>query len=200
MTKKELMNYIFINSNQYFIGIENFEIKKPVLDGLVHRALNIYGQYKEVEILIPIFISSYRTQLKEIEDEFGNLRQVKNIKDIYMSDYRTFPIDNRENFKIPFQWKFDTTRKVLSTSFKQRCYIECLCSPILDDIDYQNQEFLDIMLGLTLIYIGHNRTDFILNDLPTEIRDLRDEGQELLEKTIEYLKESGNSNWYSAIL
>jgi len=204
MTKEEILDYILVNTNQYFVGMENFEIKEPVLDGLLKRALNIYGKYKPTEVVVPVLLNSTKTQLKEIEDEFGIIRPVRLVKNIYYMNYRKFPGDIKDWAKVPFVWEWDEVRKILFTSFSDNTsdfyYIEFLCAPVLEDITYQDQEFLDLILALSLIYIGHNRTDFALSELPFDIRDLRDEGQDLYEKTIEYLETSGNSGWWKALV
>jgi len=204
MTKEEVLDYIFVNTNQYFVGIENFEIKEPILDKLLQRALNIYSEYKSVDVLVPIKISSKRMKFKTIQDEFGDERTIKNITGIYMNDWRNFPLEQaKENFKIPWNYQFDKNRKVLICSFgnmsSEPYYIAFLCHMILDDITDQDVEFLDLITALAYIYIGHNRNDFALSELPFDITDLRDTGQTLLDETIAKLKESGNSDWWKAI-
>jgi hypothetical protein len=40
MTKDQVYNYILVNTNQYFVGSENFEINDKVLDGLIWKAMH----------------------------------------------------------------------------------------------------------------------------------------------------------------
>ena len=50
-----------------------------------------------------------------------------------------------------------------------------------------------------LQYVGHNRTDFMLSELPFEIKDLTDMGQTLIENALNEMEESGNYDWYKSI-
>jgi len=203
MTKQELYNYILVNTNQYFVGSENFEISEPVLDGLIWKALNIWGQYNPARIISPINIDKPKINVSIIEDSFGIKRQIYSITGIYFDDYTKYPFDDaKENLKVPFNWIYDNVRNVLMfpNAFESNIYyIESICSPTLDDINRNDDDFLDLMVGLALVYIGHNRTDFTLSELPFDIRDLRDEGQQIIDKVKEDLENQNNSNWYYAI-
>ena len=49
MTIEELDEYCFINSNQYFLGYENIEVKRPVPEGIIKKTLMHYGNYKPIK-------------------------------------------------------------------------------------------------------------------------------------------------------
>jgi hypothetical protein len=202
MTKEQVYNYILVNTNQYFVGSENFEINDKVLDGLIWKALNIWGEYNPVYAIAPIRMDSYQIKLDTITDKFGKTRNVININNIYINDYNKMPcIGAKDAFKVPFQWKYDDVSNILYVSFpdNQIYYVEGLCTPLLDDINPNDTNFLELMVGLALVYIGHNRTDFALSELPFEIRDLRDEGQQIIDKVLEDLKENGTPKWATVI-
>jgi len=204
MTKTELMDYILVNTNQYFVGLENFEIKEPILDGLLKRAFGIYGKYNPVTILAPVLISSTYMKFNTMVDELGIERTVQNISGIFYSNFRTYPADVRDDLKVMWRWEFDKTRKILNTSFSNfdassTYYIEFLCNPVLEDINYDDTLFLDLITALSYIYIGHNRNDFALSELPFDITDLRDEGKEMFDNVMEALKSGGNTGWSKAI-
>jgi len=198
MTKEEVFNYILVNTNQYFVGAENFEIKPPVLDGLLWKALNIWGDYNSVNVIEPIHIQN-KIKIETITDKFGIKRIVKNIADIYVQDYTQLPFsDAKHTLKVPFSWKYNSISKILFSGFEGLYYIEALCTPVLDDIKSNETLFLELITGLALEYIGHNRNDFALSELPFDIRDLSDLGSEKVEKVKEELESSGG-NWYEAI-
>lgn len=201
MTKEEVYNYILVNTNQYFVGKENFEITEPVLDGLIKRALNIWGDYNPVYVISPIFINNHKMKLEKIEDNFGIIRNILNINNIYFNDYTKNLWANSKNaLKVPYSWKYDNIKKVLYFSAPgEHFYIEALCTPVLEDIKSNETLFLELMIGLSLIYIGHNRTDFALSELPFDIRDLRDEGEQLVERVLDELKGTTNDGWNKVI-
>jgi len=201
LTKEEVYNYILVNTNQYFVGKENFEITDPVLDGLIKRALNIWGDYNPVYVISPVFIDSHKIKLEKIEDNFGITRRILNINEIYFNDYTKNLWPNSKNMlKVPYNWKYDSVKNILYFSAPgEYFYIEALCTPELEDINSNETLFLELMLGLALIYIGHNRTDFALSELPFDIRDLRDEGEQLVEKVLDELKGVTNDGWGKVI-
>ena len=200
MTKQFVYDYILVNTNQYFVGKENFEITPEVLDGLIQKALMIYGNYFPVYVVAPVKITSKKMPLSTIIDNLGIERSIINITNIYFMDPTTLPFDARDALKIPFFWKYDDVRNVLLNSFEKGIYyIEALTTPVLDDMNNNASDFLELIVGLALIYIGHNRTDFALSELPFDIRDLRDEGQQIVDKVIEGFENSAGTPWYEAI-
>jgi len=203
MTKEKLLNYLLVNTNQYFIGAENFEITEPVLDGLIWQALNMWGENYPAIVIVPIAIQNSKTQLTYLTDSFGDKRQIFGITGIYFDDYTKVGWDGaKEALKIPYEWRYDDLRNVLyfpSAMSPQVYYIEAICQPILEDVNDNEKPFLDIMVGLSLIYIGHNRNDFALSELPFEIQDLRDEGQAIIDKALEDMEKQDDTNWHLAI-
>jgi len=202
VTKEEVFNYILVNTNQYFVGKENFEINENVLDGLIWKALNIWGKYYPIYVIAPIAIHSRHLKLKTLKDKFGVERIIRGITGIFYNDFtKNYIGDVKESYRVIWQWKYDDVRNVLITPINDGMiyYIEALCNPVLEDINKTETLFLELMTGLSLIYIGHNRTDFALSELPFDIRDLRDEGQQIVDKVIEDLEKNEEGNWSEAI-
>jgi hypothetical protein len=79
--------------------------------------------------------------------------------------------------------------------------IEVMVPPILDEITFDDYEFMDLILGLYLMYVGSVRKGFSLTDLPfdNDGGDLYENGKTLYEEAIARLQESDGS-WYNAIL
>jgi hypothetical protein len=202
MNREEIFNYIFINTNQYFVGKENFEINDDVLDGIIWKALNIWGKSFPVYVITPLAITSQKMIIKTLIDNTGIERVVKTITNIYYQDYtKNYFRGTKDAFKVVWQWKYNPVRKVLISPINDGTihYIEALCFPVLEDITKADNLFLELVTGLALIYIGHNRTDFALSELPFDIRDLRDEGQQIVDKVLEELEKDEEGNWGEAI-
>jgi len=197
MTIAELRKFLFYNTNQYFIGDNSFDINEENLKGIVENVLSIYSEFSDVEVCYKVKLD-HVNQIKQIYDEFGEIRNVKNILSLHTMNYRLLP-DPSDAPKVPFYWKYDRKRKVLHSTVTGEYYLNVSCQLILDDISLSDVNFLQLMIGYSLVYMGHARTDFGLSDLPFSINDLRDEGKTIIENTMQELNEVGGTNWYEAI-
>jgi hypothetical protein len=197
MTIPELRTFLFHNTNQYFIGDASFDINEENLSHIVEYVLTIYSTFSDVEVCYKMDVERVN-QIKQIVDEFGEFRDVKNVVGIYAINYREYP-DQNSIPQVPFVWKYDKKRKTLHCTVSGEYYLNVSCNLILDDMTLTDVNFLNLMIGYSLIYMGHARTDFGLSDLPFNIQDLRDEGRTLVDKTMDELNEIGGTNWYEAI-
>jgi len=190
MKIEELEEYLFINSNQYFLGYENIEVKREVLNGLIKRALMYYGNARpKMYRKYGYKVKSEKSIIKEVDG-----RPVVNILGIYMAD----PVFFQQ--KVDFYWDYDYRNHILWTKFTGEFNIDFLVKPILEDITYDDYEFLDMMLGLYLMYVGEARKAFVLDGLPfsNDAAELYEVGKELFENARERLEEENNS-WHLAV-
>ena len=193
MTIEELDEYCFINSNQYFLGYENIEVKRPVLEGIIKRALMHYGNYKPFKYRknnFEIITSDTKMKIKEIDG-----RQVQDILEIYFFN----PIYGT-NCEVSFHWDFDPRTKILYSQSQGTYLVDFMVRPILDDITYDEELFLQMVLGLYMMYVGEARKAFTLDGLPfgNDAEEIYSDGKEIYENALEELKED-NSSWWMAI-
>jgi len=186
MTIEELSSYLLINSNQYFIG-GDIEVDETILNGLVQRALSFYGNYRPYVDDIEVYISD-GGEFKEY-----NNQQVTGILRVYYTN----PI--YDDTEVDFNWDWDRDTKEWASQVSGKYWATCSLMPTLSTINYDQYEFLDLVQGLYLMYIGSSRKSFNMGDLPFENdgADLYNDGKELFETTKEKLSESNNSWWYS---
>lgn len=190
MTLKELSDYLLINTNQYYIGAENIEVTPEVLKGISKRALSVYSNAKP---------KRYRKYNFKITKEITNLfeidnREIVNILQIYMSDPVFFEVT------VPFNWEYDVRNHILFAQMQGDVVIDFLVKPNLDDISYDDMEFLNMVTGLYLMYIAEVRKGFKLDELPfsNDADELYSEGKELFENTRDQIQEE-TGGWYFAI-
>lgn len=190
MTLTELNEYLHINSLQYFVG-DDIEVTDVILKGLVTRGINTYGVYR------PRFTESY-TRINAYSQVLSAIdgRTILNVSNIYY----TQPIMGTIESKAQFRWEWSPDTKILRTQVSGNFYLQTLCLPTLEDIGFESIEFLDLMQGLYMMYIGESRKSFNLGDLPfsNDGQDIYNDGKELFDITLENLK-TVNSNWYEAI-
>lgn len=192
MTLEELNEYVLVNSNQYYIGESNVEVDLPVLNGIVNRAIGLFGNYRP-SIQFPI-IEITSQELKYIE---CNGAPVLNISDLYI----THPLLTEVPIKVESQWKYLRDNNTLYTSMLSGSYYaKVFTLPTLCDIQYSEIQFLNIVIGLYLQYIGSVRKGFTLDDIPisNDGSELYSKGEELVAKAIEDLQ-GFDSTWYMAI-
>ena len=189
MTITELNEYLHINSLQYFVG-DDIEVTEEILSGLVKRSLNVYGNYRPILLEAREYISAYSHKMSTLDG-----RKITNIQSISYID----KILDR-NADVPFDWQWSRESKVLRMQAGGSYHVEALVMPILDDIDYDQTEFLDMTQGLYMMYVGQSRKGFTLGELPFENdgQDVYNDGKELYETTIQELGEV-NDNWYLSI-
>ena len=195
MTIQELRQQLLVLSNLYYIGEENLEINDDVIEVIANRALSIYNQYRNKDLIVKQYIPVGISDFSKIIDDNGIERDVFNIKNIYF----TPPYLN--NKPVTFNWSFDRQTKKLMSQVSGHFYIEVLTSNILEDINpNQDKEFIDICLGLYLQAAVEPFKGFNLTELPFENdgSELYQQGKELVETAIEKLSET-DSNWYLAI-
>jgi len=203
MTLKELREYLFINSNQYFVGEKNLGVDDRVLSGLIKRALMYYGNAKPKKYMIYGYnIQSERTVIKFLQGNYSvgsdnvnlNTKEVVNILGIYLADPVYF------NQKIDIPWKFDIRNKILWIPLYGTFNIEFLIKPTLEDISFDDIEFLDMCLGLYMMYVAKTRKSFTLSELPfaNDSDEMYNEGKELLENARQQVEEETGS-WNTII-
>lgn len=190
MTITELNEYLRINSLQYFVG-DDIEVTVEILSGLVKKSLGVYGNYRPIDIETRLQISAYSQELKSI-----NGRKITNISSLSYVDRILDPSSN-----VPFDWSWSRDSGLLRCAFSGSFHVEALVLPLLDDIDFDQTEFLDLTQGLYMMYVGQSRKGFTLGDLPFENdgSDIYSDGKELYENTLESLSEV-NDNWYLSIV
>ena len=193
MTIKDLNEYLLVNSFQYFIGEKDIEVTDKVLTQLVVRALKVYGNYRPLYIQTPqIYVAPYSHPLKEYDG-----RRVLNITALYLFE----PILAGNDGKVTYDWDYIRDTGILRMAVGGSYYLEMMVMPNLEDIGFDQYEFLDLVQGLYLQYIGSSRKGFTLGDLPFENdgAELYQAGDELYKETLVQLSET-NDNWYLAIL
>lgn len=189
MTIEGLSSYLLVNSNQYFVG-SDIEVTTPILEQIVRRAINTYGNYRPRNVDIQVFV---KDGLKFNKDEDG--RTVISVSRLYYMN----PIYDDTEIDMNWDWDRDSRKWVYQASGNLWANVSCI--PLLSDLDYDQFEFLDMVQGLYLMYIGSNRKAFNMGDLPFENdgADLYNDGKELYETTLEKLSES-NDSWYYGIM
>jgi hypothetical protein len=195
MTIQELKDKLLVLSNLYYIGEENLEINDDVISIIAERALSIYNQYRNKEIIVRREIQFGHNKFDTVIDENNIERQVENIKNFY------FTPPYLSDTPAQFKWSFDRQTKILYSQLSGTFYIKVLVSNILDDIDInRDKEFIDIALGLYLQSAVEPFKGFNLTELPFENdgSELYEQGKELIAAAVESLAEI-NSNWYLAI-
>jgi len=193
MTLTELNDYLLVASNQYYIGDKDIEVSEPILNQLVKRALSAYGNYRPRWVQVDkIHLSTYENDFKTYDG-----RRVLDISNLYYYQ----PLLSGDEGKVQLEWDYTRDTGILRIQVGGTYYMELFTMPLLEDIDFDQFEFLDMMTGLYLQYVGSTRKGFTLGDLPFENDgdDLYQNGKELYETTLEKLGEV-NSNWYLSIL
>ena len=190
MTISELNEYLRINSLQYFVG-DDIEVTETILSGLVKRSLRVYGNYRPIDIATRLQINAYSQPLREIDG-----RKIISLSSLSYVDRILDPSSN-----VPFDWTWSRDSGIVRCAFSGSFYAEALVMPILDDIDFDQTEFLDMTQGLYMMYVGQSRKGFSLGDLPFENdgTDIYGDGKELYETTLQNLGEV-NDNWYLSIV
>ena len=193
MTIEELDEYCFLSSNQWFLGYENIEVKRPVLEGLVRKALMHYGNYRPITYRkrdFEIITNNSKMKIKEVDG-----RKVQNVLDIYYFN----PIYGVES-EVGFIWEYNTRTKELYCQSTGTYIIDFLVTPILEDISMDDELFLQMIQGLYMMYVGEARKAFSLDGLPfnNDSEEYYAEGKEIFDNALEELKEE-NSSWWTAI-
>jgi len=193
MTIEELDEYCFINSNQYFLGYENIEVKRPVLEGIIKKTLMHYGNFKPIKYRkfgFELKTNDTKMKIKEIDG-----RLVQNIISINYFN----PIYGGET-EVAFNWDYNTRTKTIYAQTSGTYIVDFMVRPILDDITYEDELFLQMALGLYMMYVGEARKAFTLDGLPfgNDSAEIYADGKEMYETALEELKEE-NSSWWLAI-
>ena len=191
MNITELAEHLLIVSNQYFVG-DDIEVDETILSGLATRALRVYKSFRPLVTQTPYGISGYRTLI----DIFDN-RKVVGISNIYFAE----PMLSEEDGKVDFDWWYVKDTNILHSAITGSYWMEIWTEPLLSDMGIDDGIFIDLVLGLYLMYIGSSRKSFKFGDLPfdNDGDDLYSEGKELFETTKEKLSEV-NDSWYLSIL
>ncbi len=192
MTLTELNEYLLVASNQYYVGEKDIEVTEPVLTLMVKRGLKKYGDLRPLWIQAnSVPVNSFKQEFKEYEG-----RRVLNVSNMYYYE----PLMNGDDGKVLVEWDYIRDTGILRTQAGGSYYIEMFVLPLLEDIGFDQTEFLDLMTGLYLMYVGSTRKGFTLGELPFENdgAELYEAGKELYEETLAQLGET-NDNWYLAI-
>jgi len=192
MTYSELNEYLLVSTNQYYIGGKDIEVTETVLKQLVARAISVYGNYRPLWIQADsIYVPTYGSDLKFYEG-----RRVLNISNMYYYQ----PMLSGEEGKVQLQWDFIRDTGVIRTAVGGTYYIEMFVMPLLEDIGIDQYEFLDMLTGLYLKYVGSTRKGFTLGELPFENdgAELYEAGDTLYNESLANLAET-NDNWYLSI-
>jgi hypothetical protein len=193
MTIEELDEICFLNSNQYFLGYENIEVKRPVLEGIAKRALMHYGNYRPIQYRNKINLPT-NTKIKELDG-----RKIETIRELYMIDPL---VGGFEDSKMQIPWEFNQRLKILLIPLSTGAntfFVDALVRPTLEDMTYDDELFVQMCSGLYLMYVGEARKAFSLEGLPfaNDAEELYSEGKELYENALEELKEENSSWWYA---
>jgi len=193
MTIEELKDYLLINSFQYFIGADDIEVTDEVLNGLVKRALNNYINWRPLRVQEDILADNYVTEIKFDSKN----RRILDIIALYFFS----PILSGEQGKVDWDWDYEKDSGRFRTEVTGSYIAEMLVLPTLEDLDETHPEFLDLVQGLYMMYVGAQRKSFSFGDQPFENdgADLYSDGKELYENTLEKIK-GEQDNWYYAIL
>jgi len=192
MTLDEIKIYLLVNSNQYFIGAENIEVDNNVLQGLIQKGLGLFGNHRPSVIYEELSINSESQRIKTTSDG----RIITYIKQMFISN----PMLTDEPLEVGFAYKYIKDTNTLYTMGRGSFWCSIFTIPLLDDITIADTEFLDIMIGLYLQYVGSVRKGFTIEGLPiaNDAEDLYSNGKELVDTTIQQLKET-DSSWFLAI-
>jgi len=192
MTLEELNAFVLVNSNQYYIGESNVEVDLQVLDGIANRAIGIFGNYRPSIQFALVDIQSQETKLADY-----NGVPILDISDLYV----THPLLTEVPIKVQSHWKYLKDNNTLyTTMLTGKYYAKMFTLPTLCDIQLSETQFLNIVIGLYLQYVGSVRKGFTLNDIPisNDGAELYAKGEELVAKAIEDLQ-SFDSTWYMAV-
>jgi len=193
MTIVDLKDYLLINSLQYFVGADDIEVTDEILEGLIKRAISVYSNWRPLFVENNIEIRKNVTYMKQ--DEKG--RNILNITNLYYY----LPIMMGEQQAIDWNWDWDRSSGMLRTIITGKFVAEMLIQPKFEDMTESDHEFLEMVLGLYMMYVGSSRKAFSFGDQPFENdgTDIHSDGKELYENTVEALK-SEQDNWYLSIL
>jgi len=188
MTFTEIKNYLLSITGQY--NIEVLDIDDNIINQIVNRALSTYSQYKPLITYKKINIPNSPYKISTIENY-----TIIDIDSLYLANPTKF-------FNAPKldYVKYNKTSKELYTVLTGSYWARVWLVRKLDDITNDDYEFFDLVQAYFLIAIGTNRSNFVINDLPftTNADDLKSAGKELLDNTIENLKNT-DQYWWEAI-
>lgn len=192
MTLDELKTYLLVNSNQYFVGDENIEVDDNVINGLVNKGLGLFGNHRPSVIYEEITVSSDSQTIRHTKDG----RLITYINKMFITN----PVIMDDPQEVGFNYKYIKDTGTLYTIGRGSYWCSIFTIPLLEDITIADTEFLNIMIGLYLQYIGSVRKGFTIEGLPiaNDAEDLYSNGKDLVNETLEHLKES-DSSWYMAI-
>lgn len=192
MVLADIKEYLLVNSLQYFIGQDDIEVTDEVLENLSLRALSYHSNWRPILVQEEIYINDYNITLKTTD--MGN--RILNVQNLYYIE----PMLGGSESAVTFNWDYNKDNGLFRAQIQGRYVFELLVVSELSDIDMTNIEFLDLMQGLYLMYIGSSRKAFALSEAPFENdgSELYDAGKELWDDTLEALKNEQDS-WYMAI-
>lgn len=193
MTLDELKDYLLINSLQHFIGADDIEVTDEVLQGLVKRAVTHYTNWRPHHVQDTIAITEYVTFMKHDSQD----RRILNVINLYYYE----PILMTEQGAVDWNWDYSKDNGQFRTAVLGNYMFELLVQPTLADLDDTHPEFMDMIMGLYMMYVGSSRKSFTFGDQPFENdgAELYGDGKELWETTLESLKTEQDS-WYLSIL
>jgi len=184
----ELKQYLISNSAQY--NIDELEIDDDNLKRIIQRVLNIYSNYKPYKTTIRFEIPSNPYKILTVDG-----RQVIDIKNIFMVD--PYKVQGATDIGM---WSFNKSIKTLYSIITGSLYVRFRLQKTLDDILYDEDDFLEMVLGQFLISLGTARDNFKMTDLPIEsnAQDLKSDGKDIYDNAFQRLTEN-NQDWWDAI-
>lgn len=192
MVLNDIKEYLLVNSLQYFIGADDIEVTDTVLTQLSTRALSFYSNWKPLFAQETIDIDSYNKDLKLTT----NGKRILGVQAIYYIE----PILGGPEARVDWNWDYNKDSGLFRSQVQGTYTFELLVSNELSNLDLTDTEYLDLLQGLYLMYVGSSRKAFNLGEQPFENdgTDIYQAGQELWEKTLESLQNEQQS-WYLAI-
>lgn len=193
MTLDELKDYLLVNSLQHFIGADDIEVNDEVLQGLVKRAITFYSNWRPLHVQDEIQVLDYVSFIKTDSQD----RRILNVINLFYFE----PILMTEQGAVTWNWDYNKDNGQFRSAVVGSYTFEMLVQPTLADMDYSHPEFLDMVQGLYMMYVGSSRKSFTFGDQPfdNDGSELYADGKELWETTLESLKNE-QDNWYLAIL
>lgn len=192
MTLKELYDYVIIHTAQYEIG-DDIELNENIIRVLSNTALALYGQYRPAKNTSEYTFKTGSQLVTEIDG-----RIVTNITEIWL--YDPLLAGSNSTPKYPFGWSYDTVKKELKAFSGGTYWIEYWSALNLEQINYNDNDFLELVVAKSLQYLGGTRKSFVLNDLPyeTDGADIHSLGKEMEENIITRLGEV-DQRWFIAV-
>lgn len=224
-TLDELTDLVFLESGEFIIGdLDALNLDREKFWLLSKRVLGVYNKYRAYTVNHNITVSAglyvYTTSSTYGIPSWISAVvpvQVTNVIDIYRYHQKAVSekIDEYTLLEIPrgFEWRYEDPKLYVTedgimdvTEHHNHDYTETttdggvLTGVAFSTLDItEDRFFIDLLVARFMIAVGRSRRAFTLNDLPItmDASELVTEGNELWDRTIEKLEETGR--WWDAI-